>query len=387
MKNYYFSSFNKEDALNIIRNILLESINLKTKKVSVYDALGYFSAKDYASAQTSPPANVSAMDGYAIYSSDTLQAFDSNPVEISSFLKVQTGENIKQYNAVVPFEDVQVKDKKIIIRQAYNPYQNVRKKGEDILIDTEIVSKGEYLKKADLVKLKIGGYKQLEVYEMPKVLFIPTGNELTDLITTENQLVEFNSILFMNTLKDYRFDITINEILPNDIKVIENVINDNIDNYDIIFVNAGSSKGDHDYTAKAISNIGEVLVHGIAIKPGKPTIIGKVRNKLVMGLPGFPVSMFFSLIEVFLPAFFDTFKLKKHYNTLQLRIDRGISSSLEAEEYIRVKLTHLENEVKCNILKRGASLIESINEATGYIKIPQYVEYIEAGSQVEIILL
>lgn len=385
--DYYFSSINKEKACEILKSIVSRNIVLKTEERSIYDANNTFLSKNYYSKQTSPPTHVSAMDGYAVNAQDTFEATETKPKKIENFIRVQTGESISQYNCVIPFEEVREEQNAIFIYSSYFQYQNVRKKGEDILKEDCIAKKGQEVNNFDLALLKIGGFKSVEIYKLPKVLFIPTGDELTHDLLQENQLAEFNSVIFKNLMDQYHFDVEIHDIIKNNPKHIEEVIRKNIENYDIIFINAGSSKGDFDFTADVLNKVGKIYCHGIAIKPGRPTIISEVENKLVMGLPGYPVSMFFSLKEVFLKGFFEAFSLYPKLNTIYARLERIVSSSPDVDEFIRVKIENKNGENVANVLKRGASAINSLRQANGYFVIPINVDFIDSGEIVEVQLI
>ncbi|ABP66590.1 molybdenum cofactor synthesis domain containing protein [Caldicellulosiruptor saccharolyticus DSM 8903] len=387
MKDYHFSATLPQDARNIIEKILKEYLSLKTETISVYKAHGKFAAKDYLSLNTSPPTDVAAMDGYAINAEQTFNTTDANPAIIENFKVVQTGESIEGFDAVVPFEEAQVENGRIKIFQSYYPRQNVRSKGEDVQKEQLLIKKGDLLTIFDKVYLKAGGYLEVEVYKMPKVAFLPTGEELVDIVEKEGQLVEFNSVIFNDLLQRYGFEVGIFKPVENNLKKLTEKIKELLQEFDIVFVNAGSSKGDKDLTVEAISALGEVLVHGIAIKPGKPTIIGKVENKLVIGLPGFPVSMFFVLREIFLRPFFKTYNLNPKEKSIFATLERRLSSDIGSEEYVRVSIKNIDGKNVAKVLKRGASVISSLKRADGYVTVPINVDLIEEGSLIEVKLI
>lgn len=387
MKNYHFSCSTPDDARNIIERILRGYLSLETQTVSIYEADHRFISKDYFSINTSPPTDVAAMDGYAIMAEETFDVTDTNPKIVTNYKIVQTGEDIEGFNAVVPFEEVEASEEGIKLFHSYYPRQNVRAKGEDVKKDQLIIKKGDFITTFDKVYLKAGGYKEIEVYKMPKVAFLPTGDELVDVINGPGQLVEFNSVIFNELLGKYGFEVDIFEIAKNDIDELKKKLEVLSKNYDIVFINAGSSKGDKDLTADAIAAIGRVFVHGIAIKPGKPTIVGEVNNKLVIGLPGFPVSMFFVLKEIFLKAFFKAYGLNPKENTTLAILERRVASDIGSEEYVRVSIENIDGKNIAKVLKRGASVISSLKRADGYIVIPMNVDLIEEGSIVEVKLI
>lgn len=387
MKDYHFTAVLPDVARDSIEKILKEYLVLGKETISIYEAGNRFASQDYFSVNTCPPVDVAAMDGYAVNAQETYDATDAQPKMIQNFEVVQTGHSIKSFDAVVPFEEAQKEDGGIKIFKSYYPRQNVRLKGEDVQRGLVIVKKGELLTEFEQVYLKAGGYREVEVFKMPRLAFLPTGDELVDVIERENQLVEFNSVLFSNLLKKYGFDISIFEPAPNDIAELTGRIETLLEKYDILFVNGGSSKGDMDLTAEAVSRLGEVIVHGVAIKPGKPTIIGRVNKKLVMGLPGYPVSMFFAVKELFLKAFFNAYNLNPKQKTIWALLERRLFSDMGAEEYIRVSIENDQGRNLARVLKRGASVISSLKRADGYIVIPVNADLLEEGSLVEVKLI
>ncbi|ADQ46671.1 molybdenum cofactor synthesis domain protein [Caldicellulosiruptor kronotskyensis 2002] len=384
MKDYHFSAVLPQQARACIQEILKKYLVLKEEEISLYDAKNRFVAEDYKAIHTSPPVDVAAMDGYAVMAEETFDAYDTNQKYIESFKVVQTGESIENFNAVIPFEDVQVEGGKIKIFQSYYPRQNVRSQGEDIKEGDMVIKKGEFLTFFDKVYLKAGGWLTVKVYKMPKVAFLPTGDELVDIIEKSNQLVEFNSVIFNELLCQYGFEIGIFKPVTNHLNAIKETLKKLLDEFDIVFVNAGSSKGDKDLTYEAIQSLGKVSIHGIAIKPGKPTVIGEINGKLVIGLPGFPVSMFFALKEIFLKAFFDTYLLNPKEKTVMAVLERRVGSDVGAEEYIRVQVENKDGKNHARVLKRGASVISSLIRADGYIVVPINVDVVEEGSLVEV---
>lgn len=384
MKDYHFSAVLPQHARVSIREILKKYLVLEEEEISLYYAKNRFVAEDYKAIHTSPPTDVAAMDGYAVMAEETFDAYNTNPKYIESFKTVQTGESIDNFNAVIPFEDVQIENGKIKIFQSYYPRQNVRSKGEDIKEGEMIIKKGEFLTFFDKVYLKAGGWLNIKVYKMPKVAFLPTGDELVNRIERAGQLVEFNSVIFSELLYQYGFEISVFKPVSNDLNVLKETLKKLLDEFDIVFVNAGSSKGDKDLTHDVIQSLGRVAIHGIAIKPGKPTIIGEVNGKLVLGLPGFPVSMFFVLKEIFLKAFFDAYSLNPKENTILAVLERRVGSDVGAEEYIRVQVENKDGKNLARVLKRGASVISSLKRADGYIVVPVNVDVVEEGSLVEV---
>lgn len=388
MRDYYFSCATPHSARETIKGILKNYLKLDHEKISIYELKNSFAAQDYYSQNVSPPTDVAAMDGYAIFAEETFDVTDTNPKVIANYKVVQTGEDVEGFSAVVPFEEVEVIKEGIKLFQSYYPRQNIRQKGEDVQKDQLIVKKGDFVTNFDKVYLKVGGYKNVNVYKFPTVAFLPTGDELVDKIENKGELVEFNSVIFNNLMKRYGFDVSICNVIKNDIADLSKQIDMLTRDYDIVFINAGSSKGDKDLTRDAIKGLGgEVFVHGIAIKPGKPTIIAKLNNRLVIGLPGFPVSMFFALREIFLKAFFEAFELNPKEKSIYATIERRIASDIGSEEYVRVSIENIEGKNVAKVLKRGASIISSLKKADGYIKIPMNVDLIEEGSLLEVILI
>lgn len=395
-RNLYLSNMAVEDALkSFFERIGEQGKGKKIEKIKVIDALGRITALPVFAKLSSPNYNASAMDGIAVKAEATFGASEATPLQLKKnidYMPIDTGDPILDpYNAVIMIEDVvELEEGKVEIIQSAAPWQHIRPIGEDIVAHEMILPTKHKIRPMDIGALLSGGICQVEVYEKPKVGILPTGSEI---IEPEEEMalgkiIESNSRVFEGLAKELGGEPFRYSPVPDDYGSLKAQIKKGVESNDILIINAGSSAGTEDYTVKLIRELGEVFVHGIATKPGKPTILGMIAGKPVVGIPGYPVSAYFV---------FDTFvkPLIAYYlgqNTeekvsAQALLSKRIISSLKHREYIQVKLGSVENQLIATPLNRGAGVTMSLVKADGVLVVPQNSEGIEAGERVEIELL
>jgi putative molybdopterin biosynthesis protein len=364
----------------------------KEEIINIWESQGRISSKPVYANISSPHYNASAMDGIAVKSKDTFLATEKNPILLSykkQYIYVNTGEMIPEnFDAVIMIEDiVEKEDNKVMIIKGATPYQHIRPIGEDIVAKELIIPSKHKIKPVDIGALLAGGHTEIEVYKKPVIGIIPTGNEIIEPSEgfEKGKIIEYNSRIFEGLIKEWgaigkRYD-----IVPDNFELIKETILKALAKCDAVIVNAGSSAGSRDYTKEVLRDIGEVLVHGIATKPGKPAILGIVKGKPIIGIPGYPVSAYFvmdffvkPLIEVY-----TQYKFKAEKN-VKARVSKKIVSSLKHEEYIRVKLGNVGDKLIASPLNRGAGVIMSLVRADGYMIIPKNSEGLEAGEEADV---
>ena len=202
-------------------------------------------------------------------------------------------------DAVIMVENIhQIDEQKVEIQSAAFPWQHVRKLGEDIVATELLLPQNHLITAYDIGALLAAGILELKVKRQPKVLIIPTGSELVEAETlvhaeriVTSEIVEFNSWVLVNLIRQWGGECDRHPILPDDPERLRQVLLEAVaSDYDLIIINAGSSAGSEDHTTDLIAELGEVLVHGVAIMPGKPTVLGEIQGKPVVGNPGYPVS-------------------------------------------------------------------------------------------------
>ncbi|SHJ43812.1 molybdopterin molybdochelatase [Geosporobacter subterraneus DSM 17957] len=395
-RNLYLSNVAVEEALGLFFQKIRQSNELvKIEYIEAIAALGRVTALPVFARLSSPNYNASAMDGIAVRAEATYGASERNPLQLKKhqdYITVDTGDPIfEPYTAVIMIEDVvEIDEETVEIIQAAAPWQHIRPIGEDIVAKEMILPAKHRIRPMDIGALLSGGITEIAVYRKPTVGIMPTGSEIIEPYETMEigKIIESNSRIFEGLVielggrpKRYR-------PVPDDYGSLKNQILEAIAENDILIVNAGSSAGSEDYTVKLIRELGEVLVHGIATKPGKPTILGFIQGKPVLGIPGYPVSAYFV---------FDTFaKPLIHYylgQPLPVRpsvkavLSKRTVSSLKHREYIQVKLGQVEGQFIATPLNRGAGVTMSLVRADGILVIPQNSEGVEAGEAVNIELL
>jgi len=399
-RNIYLDMKPPADALAIFLNRLGKKGFPGSEEIPVIDAVGRVTAEPVFARLSSPNFHTAAMDGFAVRGQSTFGAGPDTPVTLrlgQNAWPVNTGRQIpSDTDAVIMIENVYfVEDEAFEIEQALVPWQNVRRVGEDFVASEMILPSRHSITAYEVGALLAAGVTHVAVKQKPKVLLIPTGSELVPAaIATERDLepgetIEFNTVILSSLVEQSGGIAVLHPIVPDDFAAVKNVIMDGVrSDAHVIVVNAGSSAGSEDYTAAAIKELGEVLVHGVAMMPGKPTILGVVQDKPVIGNPGFPVSAVLSFEVFALPLLQEMLGISRfHRPTIGAVTARKIPSKLGREEFFRVKLGKVGDRVVAAPLPRGAGSITTLTRADGILRIPARSEGIEQGTAVLVELL
>ena len=343
---------------------------------------------------SSPAFHSSAMDGYAVRAADTFGAAETSPKRLRinvEAVPIDTGKPMPEgFNAVLILEEISVEDGFIEFRAPAFPYKNVRLAGEDIVATELILPENHKLRPMDLAALLAGGITQVKVRRRPLVSIIPTGSDLvppgSELKTGE--IIESNSSLLGGLIEEWGGSPLIKNIVPDEPLPLKSAISDALMESDIVIVNAGASLGTKDYTFDCVEELGKVVLHGVAIKPGKPVILGVVKGKPVIGIPGFPVSAYITF-ELFVKPLVHALLgvPPEPARTLEGIISRTLPSSLGQEEFIRVKAGKVGEEYIVTPLQRGAGQLMSLVRADGILRIPAMSEGLGPGTRVRVELL
>ena len=363
----------------------------QSETVPVTDACGRVIKEAAYARICSPHYNASAMDGVAVKAEKTFTASERTPVTLTpdDYTVVDTGDPLPDNSdAVIMVEDlIEGENGNYEIISGVVPWQNVRQVGEDICMGDMIAPSGTVLTPSLCGALLAGGITEIEVIRKPLVGIIPTGDEIV-LPTADPQkgdIIEFNSTVFKGMLGEINAKVKVYPITPDKKELIESAIKTALSECDIVLVSAGSSAGRDDYTAEIISLFGTVLVHGIAIKPGKPAVLGEALGKPVIGLPGYPVSAIVIMDEIVSEVVAMYYgKAKPLRKTVKAVLAKKIVSSLKYSEYVRVSLGRINGKLSAAPLARGAGVITSFTKADGVLIVPQNCEGLEAGEEVEI---
>ena len=342
----------------------------------------------------SPHFNACAMDGIALDAKLTFGASETTPVLLTSeqFNYVDTGDPLPDgCDAVVMIEDVIISEADTIkLYDAVAPWQHIRQIGEDICAGEMILPSYSKITPAALGAMIAGGVTEISVIKKPVIGFIPTGDEvvLPKSNPKDGEILEFNSAIFSAMLSDWGAEVITYPIIKDDVILICNEVKKAISECDIVMLGAGSSAGRDDYSATVIEEVGSILYHGLAIKPGKPTILGYCGEKPVIGLPGYPVSGIIVLDQLLKPIIeYLSCTSMESIKTITAVLSKSVVSTLKYREFVRVRLGYVHDKLIASPLSRGSGVVTSFMRADGILEIPQGEEGYESGENVSIRLL
>ncbi|AEG59036.1 molybdopterin biosynthesis protein [Desulforamulus ruminis] len=358
-------------------------------------ALGRVTAEPIFAVNSSPHYHASAMDGIAVDSSLTFGASDAMPKQIRLGEKAQvvdTGDPIPAgCDAVIMIEDVHfVEDEAFEITSAAAPWQHVRAIGEDVVATEMILPANHTLRPVDIGGILAGGVGTVAVHPRPRVALLPTG---TELVQPGSQLkpgdiVEYNTRVLGAMVQTWGGEPLRRSITMDQWDQLKATITSALEEVDVVVVNAGSSAGREDFTAALIRELGTVLTHGVAIKPGKPVILGEIKGKPVIGIPGYPVSAALTMELFVKPVIYKKLgSVPPATPTADAIISRKMPSPMGVEEFIRVKLGQVGDKFVATPISRGAGIIMSMVRADGMLRVPRPSEGFRAGETVKIELM
>ncbi len=386
-----------------------QDYELEKVKIKVEDALNYVSTSDIISHEDVPHFNRSIVDGYAVNFNSVKLASNSTPTILKLVGEVKMGEasqiNITEEttvyvptgghlpngaNSVVMIEQTDQLNDEIIINKSVTIWENTLLKGSDIKIGTKVLTKNTLITPLVIGTLKALGINEIEVYEKLKCSIISTGDEIVKNKPNLKigEIRDINTYTISNHLKNKNIEIIDNEIINDNFELYKAAIIKGFEKGDIVITSGGSSVGEKDYTFAILKNLGAtLLVHGINIKPGKPTIIAKYKNKLFFGLPGQPTSAFFVLntfIDTVIKTIYhldDTMPIPYIEATLTL----NVHSVTGRRMYQLVKVEYNEeNKLIATPLFAKSGMINALKEASGYIIIDETIEGKTAGENVKV---
>ncbi len=377
------------------RNAYLDSLDLavKTEVIPVEEGFGRITARAVFAELSSPSYNCAAMDGIAVIASATRAARPQNPVRLvegETFVYVNTGNPVDEpFDAVIMKEDVIMEEEGLTIYTAAVPWQHLRPIGEDIVATEMILPRGHKIRSFDLGSLISGGVKELSVIKRPIVSILPTGTEIVSSLddVKKGRIRDSNSHMLAALTWEAG---GIPRRLPpcrDDYDLLKETIRTAALESDMVLIGAGSSAGTKDYTAKIVEELGDVVVHGIAIKPGKPSILGKIGSVPVIGVPGYPVSSYISFMAFAQPVLLRLSGEKKEEVLVEAILNTDVHSSLKSREYIRVSLHYEDGTFRATPTKSGAGVSMSLVRSDGIGIIEREVEGLNRGEPITVSLL
>ncbi len=376
MRKVYLSNTPRKEALELFLNKV--EIPRSMEIIAVAESTGRVTSEPVFARLSMPGYHAAAMDGIAVRAESTFGASDQNPLILKpedDYCYINTGGPLPaDFNAVIKIEDIQpFDDESVEILNPATPWQHVRAVGEDVVAGEIIVQAKHRLKPPDLGALLAGGISEVRVLKKPKVAIIPSGSEVIEpgRERKPGSVPDFNSTVIASYLHEWGAEPEIMPIVPDEPANIRTAVTAALEIHDLIIVIAGSSAGAKDFTFTVIEELGEVFLHGVATRPGKPTILGQANNKPVIGLPGYPVSAYMSLEWFVQPLLCRYLGLpvpqrEKHPVTL----GRRIISEIGVEEFIRMTVGYVDGRYMANPLTRGAGVTMSMVRADGLLVIP-----------------
>ncbi len=363
----------------------------KSLTVGVDDALGALTAAPVFAAHSSPTYNASAMDGVAVHFQDLDTASEATPVRLSKsrFQPVNTGNVVPPgFNAVVMIEDVHhLENGAIELIHPATPWQHVRTVGEDIVATELIVPEGHRLRPIDLGALLAAGITRIEIIARPRVAVIPTGSELVQpgSEVLPGQIIEFNSRILSGYLQEWGAEPVVYPPVADNPELLFERVKQAAEECDIVVTNAGASAGTRDFSSRVLERLGRVVVHGVAIKPGKPVILALIGSTPVVGLPGYPISAILTLHLFGRDLVYGcTGTTPPPSEYVEAIMSRPMHSPMGVDQFVRVTLGHVGEKLIATPSGKGAGSVMSLVRADGMLQIPSGSEGIGAGEHVKI---
>ncbi|MEM2214611.1 MAG: molybdopterin-binding protein [Candidatus Nezhaarchaeales archaeon] len=389
-------------------------LHLQVETLNSWEAFGRILAEDVLADIELPPFDKSARDGYAVKSKDTFLASESNPVKLKLKGHVKIGEIPSLQiddgecayiptgaplpsgsDAVVAIEDAHREGPLVYVFKAVAPNANVTRRGSDISKGTLVLRRGTQIGVKEVALLAALGRSKVKVYKKPRASIISTGPELVELgrPLREGKIYDVNGYMVYSYLSKLGLEPLIVGIADDDVKDLKEKMASSLDRSDIVIVSGGTSKGEGDVLQLSLIEIlkerrGKILFHGLALKPGKPTLTAVVDEKLVVGLPGNPTSAF-TVLEVMIKpwllknVFGSEFK-ERHVNAV---LTRRVLSFEGRREIVYVKLLSHGAKLLAQPILKGSEAVTTFAGADGYIEIPEDIKFVEENSLVEVKLI
>jgi len=367
-----------------------------TEVLPIGDCDGRIAYEDVNAGADVPHYRRAAMDGFAVRASDTMGAGSNSPVllkldnkfEKGTCTRVHTGSPVPDdADAVVMLEDTVVHGEMVEIFSQVHPLKNVGEIGEDIRKCELIITEGHMFRPCDIAVLASLGIEEIKVFKKPVVAIIPTGEELVprgSRMLGVGEVYETNSLMIALYVRKWGGVPILLDIVTDNPEKIKEAIQ-RVTGADMIIISGGTSVGKRDYVPAVVESLGTLLVHGVGISPGKPTALGFVNVKPVVCMPGYPVAGIVALYYFARPA------LRKlaHIPDEPDRVVRAVLSEKMAgrtgyKTFARVKL---KNGKAIPLSTSGAGILSSVSKADGFVIIPENVEGIGKGEEVDVVLI
>lgn len=393
-RNVYLETVPLGEAVARVRGALDRASLVRPETIGAQEAAGRVLCKPVYARYSSPTVHSAAMDGYAVRAADTFAAREGHPVELrvgEQCVAVNTGHPLPDgCDAVVMIEHVTpCGDGCISIEAPAFPWQHVRRIGEDIVATELLFPRNHVLTAYDVGALLAGGIWEVAVWERLRLRIIPTGDEVLDFTKRpdpgKGQVVESNSQVLAAMARALGCEVERMPPAPDDPSALHAALTTSLDaGMHVTIFCAGSSAGSKDFTRATIEREGTVLVHGVAAMPGKPSLAGICRGRLVMGAPGYPVSNVVCFEEIVQPLLcWLAHKPQPERPAIAVELTRKVPSRLGVEEFVRLSVGRVGEKAVGIPLGRGAGNITTLTRAQAIMRVPASSEGLAEGSVVQ----
>jgi putative molybdopterin biosynthesis protein len=358
--------------------------------IPVREALGRILAGPVKALSSVPAYHAAAMDGIAVKAADTFGALPENPLLLPrrAGKMVDTGDPVPEgMDAVVMIEMVEEGEAGWVIREAAYPWRNIRKAGEDIVQGEILLPARRRIGPYDQAALLAAGVLAVEVFRKPRVLIIPTGDEIVRPEEAPSPLppgtlLEVNGQMLASLAAECGAEARIRAIVPDRPGELAAALSEALAGpFDLILLIAGSSAGSEDFTPSLLEGLGELLVHGITVMPGKPALLAAAQGKPVVGVPGYPVSAAVAFREFARPLIYLLQGLvPPPFERVEVALGRKLPSKLGLEEQVRTIIGSVGGRAVAMPIAGGAGVITSLVKADGIVRIPQEVDGLAEGA-------
>lgn len=391
-----------EEATRILASLAKPIVRVES--ANLLDARGRVAAKAVVATLDVPPFARAAMDGYAVRAEDTYGAgrLKSRTLRVLEVIhagqlgtrKVGEGEATQiatgapmpsGANAVVMVEETERNAGNVMVNGAVHPGENVSPAGEDVRRGTIVVKALSVLTPARIGVCAALGFRDLAVFAKPKVAVLPSGDEVRPpgIALEPGAIYDVNSYTLATLVEEHGCEATLFPVVPDELDAVREALEKAAATHDVVIISGGSSVGERDLVIDAIRALGTLHVHGIAVKPGKPTLVGTVGTAMVLGMPGYPTSCLTNGYGFVVPALRAMARLPAWQpRVVELPMARRVTSTVGRHQYLPVRV---ENGEALPVYKESGA-ITSMSEADGFIEIPANVDLVEKGEVVRVVL-
>ncbi|HEY6423231.1 MAG TPA: molybdopterin biosynthesis protein [Pseudonocardiaceae bacterium] len=367
---------------------------VSTEQLGLAEAIGRVTAEPVWARRSSPAFDSAGMDGIAVRAVDTVGASETTPVTLTDFDLIDTGDPLPEdRDAVVMREHVHwVGDdvKGAELAASAPPYQHVRSIGEDVAAGELLLPQGHRLRAVDVAAVAAAGLTDVVVHRRPVVAVLPTGDEIRALGTepATGEIPDTNSLMLAGQAGEHGCEVLSLPIEADDPEAIATAVLAAAERADLVVIIAGSSAGRADHTASVVAQVGTLAVHGVAVRPGHPVVLGTAGTTPVLGAPGYPVSAALTF-EIFAAPLLAALQgtTTPARSTVRARLARKLASPLGMDDWVRVRLGRVGGRIVATPLPRGAGVLTSLVRADGLLVVPAGLEGHHPGADVEVRLL